>query len=141
MDIVGIQNAVYTTLQTGMAGVVNEFYAQHPDSISNTPAMVMGQPKLSVTLGQRQDTDCLMPLRFYVGRVADNARAAIIVNNLVNAFIVAMNPIASYTNLWRVITRIDIDTDRYYEVARTQYHAIDVVLHMELIETGNWTST
>ncbi len=141
MDIVGIQNAVYATLQTGMASVVNEFYAQHQDMIANTPALVMGQPKLSVTLGQRQDTDCLMPLRFYVARVADDARTAVIVNDLVNSFLVAMQPIASYTNLWRVITRIDIDTDKYYQVGDTQYHTIDVVLHMELIETANWAST
>jgi hypothetical protein len=120
-----------------MSGLTGGALATHPDTISTTPCIVVGMPKGSTRTGSQQRTTIEQPFRLYVERVADEARTAALVQPWVTAVIAALAPInsAQTAGLWAVITGIDWDTDRYYEVGGAAYHAIDFTVHMEQIET------
>lgn len=136
MDLAGIKAQFATTLGA-MAGLTGGALAEHPDSLSSTPVVVMGMPKGSTHTGSQQRTVIDQPFRLYVERIADEARTAALVDPWVNAVIAALAPInsAQGPGLWAVITGIDWDTDKYYQVADAAYHAIDFTAHLEQIET------
>lgn len=138
MNLAGIKAQFATTLGA-MTGLTGGALAEHPDALGTTPVIVMGMPKGQTRSGSQQRTTIEQPFRLYVERVADEARTAALVDPWVDAVIAALAPInsAQGPGLWAVITGIDWDTDKYYEVAGAAYHAIDFTAHLEQIETVN----
>ncbi len=136
MNLAGIKAQFATTLGA-MAGLTGGALSEHPDSLASTPVIVMGMPKGTTRSGSQQRTQIEQPFRLYIERIADEARTAALVDPWVNSVIAALAPInsAQGSGLWTVITGIDWDTDKYYEVAGAAYHAIDFTAHMEQIET------
>ncbi len=136
MDLAGIATQFATTLGA-MSGLTGGALAQHPDAIATTPVIVVGMAKGQTRTGSQQRTTIEQPFRLYIERVADEARTAAAVEPWVNNVIAALAPInsAQGPGLWAVITGIDWDTDKYYEVAGSAYHAIDFIAHLEQIET------
>jgi len=133
MDIIGIQTQLATIL-TGVGGVAQTF-AQQPSVMNKTPSLVVGQPHGKTATGSPQVTAVTVPVRVYVARIADEARAAAIVTPLVNAVIAALAPYNANAGYWNVVETVEWDTCKYYEVAGASYIAVDFEIGLIVIDT------
>ncbi len=137
MDLIAIA-AKLDTILGAVSGIV-EHYPQVPDTIGNTPCLIVGQPKGVTMPGVGlQITTFSVPLTILVGRIPDDARTRALLNPLVQGVIAALAPINEATGaalLWTVVSSIDWDTDRKADFGGEAYLAIDFLLHMELHES------
>lgn len=132
-----IAMAAKLDVAVGAVAGINAHYSVHPDTIGTTPCSVILQPKGSTRTGSQQRTTVEFPIRIYVARIPSDNVAATLMNPFVNGVIAALAPINSAqtaTNLWAVITKIDWDTDRYYQVGDESYVGLEFTVHMEQIE-------
>lgn len=138
MDLVGIGGKLAEIAGT-VPGIVKTF-GQHPDALASTPCAVACQPRGDITPGSRQVAVIAFPVRFYVERVADDARSSVLANGLVNGFITALALHSSQTGLWTEIQRIAFDADVYYEVAGARYLAVDFTITILVRETATYAA-
>lgn len=136
MDLIAMAAQLDTTLGA-VAGIVSHF-PQHPDSIPDTPCLVVMQPRLRTATGSHQRTTFDWPVRIYFDAIADEGRVLATMNPFVNAVLAALaliNSAQSAANLWAVITGIDTDTTRRSKVGDVDYFVLEFVIHMEQLET------
>jgi hypothetical protein len=125
---------------SGVAGIRGSS-PRPPDKIPSSPWAVVGSHQAASTggnLGMR-NIHYTFPIHVYVERTADADRTSAVVNDLVDAFVVAFE--AGIT-LGGTVARAAIDgwnTDLYAEVAEASYQVIDFTLSVVVQEASAYT--
>lgn len=136
MDITAIRVQIAT-----VAGTVSGVRSASPrelDAIPPTPCFEVGSPSGSLSPGNRQVATLDFPMRLYVARVADESRTVKTIDDLFNATLVAF---AAAMTLSGTVTECYIshfDFDRFYEVGREAYRAIDFNVRVVARETATY---
>ncbi len=136
MNTAGIRSQLVTILST-VSGVTE--CVLWADSVGTTPAIHVGKPKGHYTPGaSRQEALLEVPVRVYVGKIADETRNQGLLDPILDAINLALAPYNTNTGYWTVIESIDFDTDKSYgSIAGEAYSAIDITIHMLFVETVN----
>ena len=136
-------NAVCVAVAAKAAGVggIRGTSPRPPDKIPSSPWAIVGSHSADSsggTIGMRY-IEYTFPILVYVERTADAERTSAIVNDLVDAFVVAFE--AGIT-LGGTVARAAITgwkTDLYAEVAEASYQVIDFTLSVVVQEASAYT--
>ena len=134
---------IRTNIDTILGGVsgIRAHFPRHPDTISTTPATAVMMPRAKrIEPSSRRITWLDVPFRLYVGRTADEARNAKLLDDLIESIISAFETVA-YSSLSGAVTLAFVReyAEAFYEIGGEAYQAVDFILDVE-VKTVTYSS-
>jgi len=136
-------NAICVAVAAKAAGVagIRGTSPRPPDTIPASPWAVVGShhaESAGGTLGRRR-IDYTFPIHAYVERTADADQTSTVINNLVDAFVVAFEAGITLSGTVAKAEIVQWNTDLYAEVGQAQYQVIDFTLSVLVQEPSAFT--
>jgi hypothetical protein len=121
---------------TGMRGTS----AKMPDSIGATPWTVVGPHSGELSPGSWEKYVYSFPLYCYLERTADDARTQAILNDLLDAFIIAYRSGISLGGTVAQTLVRSWNTDRYTEISTSKFQILELTVETTVVGGQTYTA-